>query len=155
MGEILALAAVALLWSFLNGELSWGNVLFGVLLGMLMLSVMERSVKRSLPRRARGVVRFALTFLLEMVKAGILNTRLALAVRPRFYPHIVAVPLSVKSDAAIALLGLAISLIPGTVPMAISTDRRFMYCHAVNLRTAEDQRRGILRIESLILEFME
>lgn len=155
MGEVLALAAVALLWSFLNGELSWGNVLFGLLLGMLMLSVMERNVKRSLPRRARGVIRFVLAFLLEMVKAGILNTRLALSVRPRFHPHIVAVPLSVKSDAAIALLGLAISLIPGTVPMAISNDRRYMYCHAVNLRDPDDQRRGIHRIEALILEFME
>ena len=155
MGEVLALVSVALLWSFLNGELSWGNVVFGLLLGMLMLSVMERNVKHSLPRRARGVIRFALAFLLEMVKAGILNTRLALSARPRFHPHIVAVPLSVKSDAAIALLGLAISLIPGTVPMAISNDKRYMYCHAVNLRDPEDQRKGIHRIEALILEFME
>lgn len=155
MGEVLALIGVALLWSFLNGELSWGNILFGLFLGMVMLSVLERNVKRSLPRRVRGALRFLVTFLLEMVKAGLLNTRLALAPRPKFHPHIVAVPLTVQSTAAIALLGLAISLIPGTVPMAISTDRRFMYCHAVNVEDIEDQRRGILRIESLILEFMD
>src|SRR5690625_7155935 len=51
MGEVLALIGVAVLWRFVNGELSWGNILFGILLGMVMLSVLERNVKRSLPRK--------------------------------------------------------------------------------------------------------
>lgn len=155
MGEVIAIAAVALLWSFLNGELSWGNILFGAILGMFMLSVMERNVKRSLPRRVRGFLVFVVNFLKEMILAGFVNVRLALSPRPRFHPMIVAVPLTVESNAAIALLGLAISLIPGTVPMSISADRKFIYCHAVNQADPETHKRGILRIESLILEFME
>ncbi len=155
MGEIIAIGAVALLWSFLNGALSWGNILFGTVLGLLMLSVMERNVKRGLPQRLRGFLRYLLTFLREMVVSGFVNVRLALSPRPKFHPQIVQVPLTVKSNAAIALLGLTISLIPGTVPMAISSDRRFMYCHAVNQRDPETHRRSILHIESLILGFME
>lgn len=155
MGEILAIVAVSLLWSFLNGELSWGNIFFGAALGMIMLSVMERNVKRSLPKRVAGVIRYLFNFLKEMVVAGFVNVRLALSPRPRFHPMIVQIPLTVKSDAAISLLGLTISLIPGTVPMAISTDRKFMYCHAVNNADPEFHRSGILRIEALILEFME
>src|SRR5690625_8021849 len=92
MGEVLALIGVALLWSFLNGELSWGNILFGILLGMVMLSVLERNVKRRLPRRVRGALRFLVTFLLEMVNAGLLNTRLALAPTQKCHPPLVAVP---------------------------------------------------------------
>ena len=155
MGEILAIVAVSLLWSFLNGELSWGNIFFGAVLAMIMLSVMERNVKRSLPKRVAGVIRYLFNFLKEMVVAGFVNVRLALSPRPRFHPMIVQIPLTVKSDAAISLLGLTISLIPGTVPMAISTDRKFMYCHAVNNADPEFHREGILRIEALILEFME
>ncbi len=155
MGELLAIAAAGLLWSFLNGELSWGNILFGAVLGMIMLSVMERNVKRSLPRRVIGFLVYFVNFIKEMVLAGFVNVRLALSPRPRFHPMVVAVPLTVKSDAAIALLGLTISLIPGTVPMAISPDKKFMYCHAVNQADPATHKRGILRIESLILEFME
>lgn len=155
MGELLALVAVALLWSFLSGELTWPNIVFGFLLGLVMLSILERDVKRSLPRRLFAALRFLLVFFREMVKAGIINTRLVLMPRPRFHPHIVEVPLTLQSNAALALLGLAIALIPGTVPMEITPDRRFMYCHTVNLRDPEDQRRGILAIEALILEFME
>ena len=150
MGELLAIAAAGLLWSFLNGELSWGNILFGAVLGMIMLSVMERNVKRSLPRRVIGFLVYFVNFIKEMVLAGFVNVRLALSPRPRFHPMVVAVPLTVKSDAAIALLGLTISLIPG-----ISPDKKFMYCHAVNQADPATHKRGILRIESLILEFME
>jgi len=155
MGELLALIAVALLWSFLNGDLSWANITFGFLLGLVMLSVMERDVKRSLPKRLFAALKFLLVFFREMVLAGIVNTKLALMPRPHFHPHIVQVPLTLQSNAALALLGLAIALIPGTVPMEITPDRRYMYCHTVNLRDPEDQRRGILAIEALILEFME
>lgn len=155
MGEILAIFSVALLWSFLNGELSWANILFGGVLGLVMLSVMERNVKRGLPRRLGAFLRYLLAFLKEMVVSGFVNVRLALSPRPNFHPQIVQVPLTVKSNAAIALLGMTISLIPGTVPMAISGDRKFMYCHAVNQADPETHRRGILYMESLILGFME
>ena len=157
MGELIAIIAVALLWSFLNGVLSWGNILFGMVLGLVMLSVMERnmSTKRGLPQRLRAFVRFLFTFLREMVVSGFVNVRLALSPRPKFHPQIVQVPLTVKSNAAISLLGMTISLIPGTVPMAISNDRRFMYCHSVNQADPETHRRSILHIESLILGFME
>lgn len=155
MGELLAIAAAGLLWSFLNGALSWGNILFGAILGMIMLSVMERNVKRSLPRRVTGFLIYLVNFLMEMILAGFVNVRLALSPRPRFHPMVVAIPLTVSSDAAIALLGLTISLIPGTVPMAISPDKKFMYCHAVNQPDPDTHKRGILRMESLILEFME
>lgn len=155
MGEIIAIVAVGLLWSFLNGELSWANILFGMLLGLLMLSVMERNVKRGLPARLRALLTFLAVFLREVVVSGFVNVRLSLSPRPRFHPQIVQVPLTVQSNAAISLLGLAIALIPGTVPMAISGDRRFLYCHAVNQPDPETHRRSILNIESLILRFME
>ena len=155
MGELIAIVAVGLLWSFLNGELSWTNILVGMILGLFMLSVMERNVKRSLPHRIWAFLRFVVVFLREVIVSGFVNARLSLSPRPRFHPMIVSVPLTVKSNAAISLLGLAISLIPGTVPMAISADRKFMYCHAVNQPDPQTHKSSILKIEALILRFME
>src|SRR5690606_27122687 len=94
MGEIIAIGAAALLWSFLNGALSWGNMLFGAVLGLVMLSVMERNVKRGLPQRLRAFLRYLLAFLREMVVSGFVNVRLALSPHPKFHPQIVQVPLT-------------------------------------------------------------
>jgi multicomponent Na+:H+ antiporter subunit E len=155
MGELIAILAVTLLWGFLNGGMSLVNTIVGALLGMLLLSVVRRGKGDGFPRRLWGVIRFVLVFFLEVIKAGILVSRLAISPRPRFHPHVIAVPLRVESDAAISLLSLATALIPGTLPMGISADHAFMYAHTINERDPELHREGIIRIESLILEFMK
>jgi multicomponent Na+:H+ antiporter subunit E len=155
MGEILAILAVALLWSFLNGELSWANTAVGVFLGMLLLSVLQRNITRSLPRRVLGLLRYLGHFFIELVRAGIRLSRLAVTPRPRFHPHVIAVPLRVESNGAITLLALTISLIPGTVPMGVSPDRKFLYAHSIDERDPDDSREGIIRIETRILEFVK
>ncbi len=153
MGEIFAVIAIALLWSFLNGELSGVNIVVGALLGLLMLGVMQRGAGRSLPRRMWGFIRYLGRFLLEMMLAGLQIARLAMSPRPNYYPHVIAVPLKLESNGAISLLMLTISLIPGTVPMGISADRSLLYAHAINARDPKVQMDGIKRIEKLILEF--
>jgi multisubunit Na+/H+ antiporter MnhE subunit len=67
---------------------------------------------------------------------------------------VIRVPLRVESDAAITLLSLATALIPATLPMGVSVDHGFLYAHTINERDPEVHKRGIIRIESLILEFM-
>lgn len=46
---------------------------------------------------------------------------------------IVAIPLTVRSDAGIALLANMITLTPGTTSLHVSTDRRVLYAHVMNL----------------------
>lgn len=46
---------------------------------------------------------------------------------------IVAVPLTVRSDAGIALLANMVTLTPGTTSLHVSKDRRWLYVHAMNL----------------------
>jgi multicomponent Na+:H+ antiporter subunit E len=43
----------------------------------------------------------------------------------------VAVPLDVRSDAAITLLANVLTLTPGTLSVDVSTDRRTLYVHAL------------------------
>jgi multicomponent Na+:H+ antiporter subunit E len=45
----------------------------------------------------------------------------------------VALPLDVRSDAAIQLLAATITLTPGTLSIDVSSDRRTLYVHVVDL----------------------
>ncbi|MCW5652817.1 Na+/H+ antiporter subunit E [Hydrogenophaga sp.] len=47
---------------------------------------------------------------------------------------IVAVPLTVRSDAGIALLANMVTLTPGTTSLHVSADRRVLYAHVMNLQ---------------------
>lgn len=155
MAETLTVLAIALLWSFLLGAMTPFNLLVGVLLGILLLSVVQRERGEGFPKRVWGVVRFVARFLVEVVIANIAIARLAIARRPNFYPHIIAVPLRLKSDAAISLLAATITLLPGTVAMGVSEDKRLLYAHAIGEADIEKAKAGVVRIESLILNFME
>jgi multicomponent Na+:H+ antiporter subunit E len=50
----------------------------------------------------------------------------------RTRPAIVAVPLTVRSDAGITILADMISLTPGTTSLHVSADRRTLYIHAMD-----------------------
>jgi multicomponent Na+:H+ antiporter subunit E len=154
VAEVLVVVAVALLWAFLYGELSSFNLLVGALLGMLLLSTVLRPGASSLPARLWRVLRFLVAFLWELLVAGVLIARLAIIRSPRFHPHVIAVPLRVESDAAISLLSAAITLLPGTVAMGVSQDRRTLYAHAIGESDPDRSRASVIRLETLILGFM-
>ncbi|MEJ2287557.1 MAG: Na+/H+ antiporter subunit E [Deinococcales bacterium] len=154
MASLLAVLGMALMWSFLMGRLTALNLVVGALLGVLLLSVVERERERSFPRRLWGLVRFVVSFVLELVTSNVLVALLAVRPRPRYHPHIIAVPLRVKSDAAISLLSAAITLLPGTVAMGVSEDRGLLYAHAILQADPERSRASVQRIETLILGFM-
>lgn len=154
MSEVLVVVALALLWSFLSGELSAFNLLVGAFLGMLILLATKGESSSSLPRRLWRMVRFIGGFMYELLLAGLMISRLAISRRPRFHPHVIAVPLRVESDGAISLLSATITLLPGTVAMGTSRDRRYLYAHAIAEADPERARDAVARIETLILGFM-
>ncbi len=154
MLELLTVLAVALLWVFLAANLTLYNLFIGALLGLLFLSVVRREGERSFPARLVGFARFVAQFLYELFISNIAVALLAVKPRPRLHPHIIAVPLNVKSDAAITLLSAAITLLPGTVAMGVSADRSLLYAHAIGEADVEKSRNSVTRIERLILRFM-
>jgi len=152
--EVIAVVVLALLWAFLAGNLSLYNLLLGGLLGLLLLTLVQGERERSLPRRVAGFSTFLVRFLAELMVSNIVVALLALRPKPRFHPHIIAVPLRLESDAAISLLSATITLLPGTVAMGVSEDGRTLYAHAINEADPERSRDSVTRIEDLILGFM-
>jgi multicomponent Na+:H+ antiporter subunit E len=58
-----------------------------------------------------------------------------IVIRPKLdiRPGIVAIPLDVTSDLGITLLANLITLTPGTVTLDMSSDRRTLYIHSINV----------------------
>lgn len=154
MREILTILATAFVWSFLWAEPSAWNLLVGGLLGVLLLSVMQRGEERSFGARLVALARFLLRFVYELLVANVTIALLAFRPRPRLHPHVIGIPLRVRSDAAVTLLSVVITLLPGTVAMGVSEDRRTLYAHAINDEDPDDARASVTRMESLILGFM-
>ena len=153
MSQVFVLFLFALLWPILVGELTAFNLLVGGALAVLLLSVL-RGGGESFARRLGAFVRYLGAFFWELLLANILIALLALRRRPVFYPNLIAVPLRLRSDAAISLLSATITLLPGTVAMGVSADRKLLYAHAINVRDVAAARESVTRMETHILGFM-
>jgi multicomponent Na+:H+ antiporter subunit E len=115
--------------------------------------VLQRDEENNFTSKVVAVFKFILVFFKELFVANLILARLAFQGQPRLQPHVLAVPLQLKTDIAISLLSATITLLPGTIAMGVSEDRSELYAHAMGaeLEAAKD---SIVRIETLILGFM-
>ena len=84
-------------------------------------------------KRARAWLVLAGLFARELVLS--VNDVLKAVLRPSRVQRsgIVAVPLSLREDASIALLANLVTLTPGTTSLHVSDDKGVLYVHAMNL----------------------
>ena len=84
-------------------------------------------------KRARAWLVLAGLFARELVLS--VNDVLKAVLRPSRVQRsgIVAVPLSLRDDASIALLANLVTLTPGTTSLHVSDDKGVLYVHAMNL----------------------
>lgn len=154
MRDVIAITAFALVWAIFFGQLSLHNLVIGLVLGFVILSVMQRDVPYSFPKRAWAVLRFVGRFFAELVVANVLMARIALLPSSRFHTHVIAVPLELKSEGGITLLAVAITLLPGTVAMGVSEDRSELYAHAMGEPDLDKVHASIGAMQRRILGFM-
>lgn len=153
MSRVVLVLLFALLWPLLVDELNAYNLLVGGALAVLLLSTV-RGGGTSFAKRLGAFVLYLLVFCWELLRANVLIALLALSPRPKLYPHIIAVPLRLTSDAGISLLSATITLLPGTVAMGVSADRKLLYAHAINIADVQDARDSVTQMETYILRFM-
>lgn len=132
----LMIAGLALVWATITGNFTALNLALGAGVGAITALVLRNWLARPLAlRRLRRITSLALLFLWELIVSAV---RVAsIVVRPNLKaslrPAIVAFPLSVKSDAEIALLANLITLTPGTLSVDVADDRSVLYVHVLDL----------------------
>jgi multicomponent Na+:H+ antiporter subunit E len=137
---------LALLWAGITGNFSGLNLLFGgVLGGVAVLLLRNKLTSRRSLRKARRAISLLLLFLWELMVSAVkvalvvLRPDLGKAIRPA----LVAVPLTVQTDAEITLLANLITLTPGTLSVDVSPDRKVLYVHALSMGSRETLIRDI------------
>lgn len=98
---------------------------------------------RKLPFKLVYGIWFLLYFLWELLLANLRMARDVIRPIDKLRPAIVAVPLDVTSDWEITLLSNLITLTPGTLGLDVSSDKKVLYVHVMDLEDVEQLRRDI------------
>lgn len=147
---------LAVVWALLAGEVNARQFLIGFALGFVVQALFPRALRSGdYLRRSGAWLGFLAFFLRELTVANVQVALLALRPRPRLRkqlnPMIVGVPLRVSGDGPMTLLAVIITLMPGTVALGFSADRRTLYAHAIGTASAQAAHDSVRRVEDHLL----
>lgn len=125
-------------WLLLVNTLSLGHVLLGTVLGIALPLFTRRFWPTALPvRRPLRLVGFVLMVIWDILVANLQVARLILGRPAKLRPAFIQLPLELDEDFAITLLASTISLTPGTVSADVSSDRRTLLIHTLDVDDPE------------------
>ena len=130
---------LALAWSALMGNFDPAYLLFGYVLGYIILWLFQKSPgSQKYFKEVPLVIEFVLFFLWEIFVSNVRLTITILSPRLHLKPAVVAVPLDLKTEIGIVILANMITLTPGTLSLDISSSRKTLYVHVFDLDDPED-----------------
>lgn len=134
--ELPLLVGMTVLWGALWVDFSAGNLIFGFLISLFIVSVF-----RLPPVHLSGrfnlwyALLFVVRFLGEVVVASMVVLYLALVRGSKVRSAIVGVPLRSHDDLLVTLTGHTLSLIPGSVVVEVDRRSAILYMHVLNVET--------------------
>ncbi|MFD6634554.1 Na+/H+ antiporter subunit E [Micromonospora chalcea] len=153
--QALALGWLVAAWLLLWGDVSLGNLIAGLVVGLAVLLFFPLPPVTFGGRfRPRALLVFLVTFIAELVSASLHVAAVALRFGYRPRGAIIAVPLHVRTDLNLALTAEVISLVPGTLILDVDRARGVLYVHVLDVRGPEDvsdSRERVLAVERRIV----
>lgn len=139
-------------WIALWEDLSVGNLVGGVLVAAAVLAVARPSPREGGARfRPIAAIRFLGWFLWKLVEASAIVAWEVATPTNVINEGIVAVPIHGTSRLVTTIVANAITLTPGTLTLEIRTDPTVLYVHVLHLRTIEEVRREVHKLEHLAI----
>lgn len=146
--------ALTVIWVLAWGTLSVANVLGGIVVSLILLTVAPDTWPRRGIIRVRplAVARFILYVLGEALIANMHLARQVLARRPRLSTGVVGIPLPMVNDALLTVIANTIALTPGTMPIEVDheAESTTIYVHFLQLEDVEAGRRSIQRLAGFV-----
>jgi multicomponent Na+:H+ antiporter subunit E len=137
-----AILFVAVAWVLLWDRVTWGNILSGLLVGLVVtLAFPLPSVDFVGAVRPLRVTWLVLTFLADLVLASIQVTRLAFSRKP-FRNAVIEVPLRTTSDFYLTITAELNALVPGSVVLEARRSTSTIYQHLLDVDAPEDVEAG-------------
>jgi multicomponent Na+:H+ antiporter subunit E len=136
--------SLAFIWAAVTGRFSLSNVVLGMILGYAVLFIVQPLMGPSnYFRRIHQAIAFAFFYVWQLVLANLRVAADVLTPGARARPGVLAIPLEAKSDTEITMLANLITLTPGSVSLDISSDRRFLYLHAMYIDDIDQYREDV------------
>lgn len=139
-----ALIAIAIVWIMLWGNVSWGNVVAGLLLGAGILLMFP------LPPVTLGVRLHPWSFIVLVVKFNIDLVKASLqvayrSVAPWWKPEgrVLRIPLRSDNDLICVITAEMTALVPGTVVLDVSPSERWLLLHVFHAPDDQALRRAV------------
>jgi multicomponent Na+:H+ antiporter subunit E len=146
---------LAVLWVLLWGHATWGNLLAGALLGLVVVAVLPLPpVAGRLALRPWPTVVLLARFGADLAIASFQVAWIALRPGPLPRGGVVAVPLRPAPDLVLTTTAGLSSLVPGSLVVEADTDTTTLYLHVLDLAAsggAEGVRAQTLRLEERVL----
>lgn len=138
--------SILVLWVGLAGGVTWGSVLMGTTLA-IVLPLLTASFWPDRPRvQAYGkAISLSLLFLWDIVVANIDVAKRILGPMDRLKPAFLDVPLEIDDPFVATIFASMISLTPGTVSVDIDRERKLVIVHILHV---DDQEAAIRDMKS-------
>ncbi len=153
--ELPLLAGLVVAWMLLWREISWLTLVSGVLVSIIAMRLFYLPPVEIAGRfNLWWAFRYLVFFLWHLVLASVQVAWLAVRSGPPPRTAIVAVRLRTHSDFILTLVGLTVSLIPGSLVVEVDRFRSTLYLHVLNAPTQREIRQmrdQTLRIERLLV----
>jgi len=153
--ELPLLVGLVLTWMLLWQSISWLALLSGVAVAILTMRLFYLPPVVLAGRlNLWWALRYVGYFLWHLAMASVQVAALAIRPGPPPSTSIIAVKLRTRSDFIMTLVGLTVSLIPGSLVVEVDRFRSILYLHVLDTPTQREirhARQQTLRIERLLI----
>lgn len=151
-----AIAAIAAAWMLMWDTLSWGNLVNGLIVGLVVTLVFPMpAVAYEGTPRPHWVIATAIRFFYDLVVASLQVIWLSLKPGKVAAGSIVEVQLTVKSDLYLTLVAIMTTLVPGSVVVEARRQAGILYIHELlvhDREAADHARHEVLELERRIVK---
>ena len=139
------------MWILLMGDLTWGNLVAGLLLGLAVVLMLPLPPvpRQNTTIRWDRLIMFVLRWLWDLIVASIRVAWLALRPEPTPKGAIVQVPMRVSSELVLYLATCAYNLQPGGTVTDINVAKRLWTVHLLDASTPQALEREIQNVATL------
>ncbi|BBY98825.1 Na+/H+ antiporter subunit E [Mycolicibacterium fallax] len=128
------LAWLVAVWMLLWGDVSWANLLSGLVLALLITFALPLPPVPVQSRvRPLGVLRLVGYLAVNLVVSSLQTAWLAIRPGPPPLTAVLRAQLAIRSDLMLALAVNIINLTPGTIVLEIDQVRRIVYIHVLDV----------------------
>lgn len=157
--KMFAVSALAAVWVLLWGRFTIPNIVTGIVVAVVILVLLPMP-----PVPVQGRVHLVpLVTLIGLFTWYLMESSVQLmwlAIRPGPPPltGVLRVPLTIKSDLVLVLAANITTLIPGSMVLEIDQVRRILYCHVIDVGSAQAVERlyqQVAQVERLLIAAFE